>query len=559
MKSFNPLMVVFASLLILTSFALNVFAQGTEDMKEWKALRSLLFDRSGNEIRGTNLTERSQKKIITPYEKKSDQSKSSDPKAEAAKKEAEQAKVTAIGLKAGGYSASATAAVLLEKYSANDTIVAMLKSGYSVDSIRAALGKKYGEERVDLMLPEDSAVLVGGEINFNETASDMKEQGSSAEEAAAELSAAFDKDVDNTSKKVFGREGMLSASPGQKEQTLAVALIKAGYSVDEVKKALITEGLDSQTIEKMLPDKEQQGVVRMRVLDNNGDAVGFLVLSTANDKSGAVSYGFMPIDNEAGQIKGMTVFGYDQNGYKVRVLNFDEDGKIVSTAEYKNDTQGRMIEARHYDSKGRIINKITFDANGNELETTVYNSDGSQRARQVNTYDGDGNMVRSDYYDANNNLGGYTLSEYGPEGQMLKDITYDKDGNIVMTTEYTYDMEGMKGKAVAKDKSGNVQGVVEFGWNEFGVTHQIVFDDKGQIKEHSYKAYNDAGQVVKETYFNPDGSKNREVVNVYKNGFLFQQNIYNSAGQLTQSTQYFNSSTWRQNQVGFINYKPEKA
>ncbi len=546
LKSF--FMVVSLILVFIFSINLNAFASGNL----W---RVLLGDSSGEEYGGSWGHQR-KKKIITPYQKKADQGSASNPETAAVKSETEQAKTTAIGLKAGGFSAKATAAVLLEKYSSHSTIVAMLKAGYSVDSIRKSLSKKYSEDQIDRMLPEDSVELVGGGINFKEKALEMKEEGKSADEVAAELSDAFDRDVEYASKRAFGQEGMLTASPGQKEQTLAIALIKAGYSVDEVKKALIDGGMDAQTVKEMLPEKEQQGVVRMKVLDNNGEAVGFLVLSTANDKSGAVSYGFMPIDNEAGEIKGMTTFGYDANGHKVRVINFDENGKIASTAEYENDSEGRMIEARHYDAKGRIINKITFDGNGNELSITVYNADGSERGKQINTYDGDGNLIRADYYDANNNMVGYTISEYGSEGEMLKDTTYDKDGNVAMVTEYTYDMKAMKGKAIAKDKNGKIQGSVYFDWTDKGLTHQVVFDSNGQIKEHFYKVYNDAGQVIKETYLNPDGSKNREIVNIYKNGFLFQQNTYNGAGVLTQHTQYFN---YRQHEVGFINYKPEQV
>jgi len=152
-------------------------------------------------------------------------------------------------------------------------------------------------------------------------------------------------------------------------------------------------------------------------------------------------------------------FSYDENGYLVRMANYEEDTLYNCTEENCGD-----IGVSYF------LFKNTKD--GDVLHFSVHNTVGQLSnlyggwAKRINVVDENGYMTETTQYDQDDELLGgkrlpVTTSVYDEHGAIVKRISMDKDKNIsndpnsgVAIVEYKYDNEGRRTGSVQLDKDG---------------------------------------------------------------------------------------------------------
>ncbi len=152
-------------------------------------------------------------------------------------------------------------------------------------------------------------------------------------------------------------------------------------------------------------------------------------------------------------------FSYDENGYLVRMANYEEDTLYNCTEENCGD-----IGVSYF------LFKNTKD--GDVLNFTVHNTVGQLSnlyggwAKIINVVDENGYTLEATQYDQDDELLGgkrlpVTTSVYDEHGAIVKRISMDKDKNIandpntgVAIVEYQYDNEGRRTGSVELDKDG---------------------------------------------------------------------------------------------------------
>lgn len=155
-------------------------------------------------------------------------------------------------------------------------------------------------------------------------------------------------------------------------------------------------------------------------------------------------------------------FSYDENGYLVRMANYEEDTLYNCTEEncgdigvsyflFENTKDGDVLNFSVHNTVGQLSNlysgwakrKNVIDENGYMLEVTQYDQDdeplsGKRLPVTTSVYDEHGAIVKRITMDidknvANNPSNGVAIVEYkyDNEGHRTETVQYDKDGAVV--------------------------------------------------------------------------------------------------------------------------------
>lgn len=154
-------------------------------------------------------------------------------------------------------------------------------------------------------------------------------------------------------------------------------------------------------------------------------------------------------------------FSYDENGYLVRMANYQEDTLYNCTEENCGDI-GVSYFLLENTKDGDVVN-FSVHNTGGQL-SNLY----SGWAKRVNVLDENGYMLETTQYDQDDEpLSGkklpVTKSVYDEHGAMVKKITMDINKNVandpnngVAVVEYQYDAEGHRTGSIEYDKDGAV-------------------------------------------------------------------------------------------------------
>lgn len=156
-------------------------------------------------------------------------------------------------------------------------------------------------------------------------------------------------------------------------------------------------------------------------------------------------------------------FSYDDNGYLVRMANYEADTLYNCTAEncgdigvsyflFKNNAHGDVESFSVHNTVGQLSNlywgwakRITvYDQNGYPLEVTQFDQDdemlgGRRLPITQSVYDEHGALVKRISMDANRNVANDPSS-----GVAIVEYKYDEAGNRIETLRYDKDLELVK-------------------------------------------------------------------------------------------------------------------
>lgn len=216
---------------------------------------------------------------------------------------------------------------------------------------------------------------------------------------------------------------------------------------------------------------------------------------------------------------------YDEQGQRLKRVDFNRDGSIAQTLVYSYDAEGRRVGYEDYtpglstarkhiyilDAKGnRVEYKIIqptgaasdekylykYDANGNKIAEELYHKT-SLISRNENVYDIQGRLISQTIYNPDGSISSRTQNAIAADGKVAERTRYDAD-LLTYKVRYTYDN---KGKLVELETTGSY---VDLDPDAEGyVTGKVCYIYKG--KDHP-----------KETLvYNPDGSLREKVVVEY--------------------------------------------
>jgi hypothetical protein len=202
----------------------------------------------------------------------------------------------------------------------------------------------------------------------------------------------------------------------------------------------------------------------------------------------------------AGNINGVTIsryeYEYDSRGNKTKLLTYDNNGGILSIAEY--DIRGQVYKVTYY-ADGRInaYEEYEYDSRGQPYKIVTYKAaDGSiiSSYEYENEYDSRGNLTKTGVTANISNSNTRLEYEYDSRGNQTKMVFYRADGSVSLRYEYEneYDSRDNMTKQVSYVSYGNGGS----GGSISSSITEIEYDNRGnQTKK---VIYNDDGSIIQE-------------------------------------------------------------
>lgn len=192
-------------------------------------------------------------------------------------------------------------------------------------------------------------------------------------------------------------------------------------------KGYVTEGHDNirQTRYKYNEDNQ--------VIEEDGYESGVKYLYKYNDKGFKVEFN----NYYKGKLVQKIKFICDAEGNEIEKNSFEADGKL--TYKEKNIFKDRkIIDSKQYDADGVLKYSINYkyDSNGNMTEFVFYDSFGKIDSKQNYKYDNKGNMTELVFYDSSGKIDSKKNYKYDENNQVTEEISYEGEGQI--KSKYIY-------------------------------------------------------------------------------------------------------------------------
>lgn len=199
------------------------------------------------------------------------------------------------------------------------------------------------------------------------------------------------------------------------------------------------------------------------------------------------------------------VYEYDADNKLERRSKYSADGYLERVwYDYCEDVYGEQIplkELYYYEDGGGVYYYIESKINSEDTKKVYYNTDGSVSSITEEKFDLNGNLIDSVTYDADGNVLRYAKWEYDDRGRKIKYIKcYDEDGKEIRM-EKSYHDNGRDSEEIWY-RGGVIYSISRR--NKAGdLTQSIHYNDEGVITWSNENCYNDAGQLIKAVYYNP--------------------------------------------------------
>jgi YD repeat-containing protein len=207
---------------------------------------------------------------------------------------------------------------------------------------------------------------------------------------------------------------------------------------------------------------------------------------------------------------------YDKNGYKIRELWYDDNGKLKNySSTFINDSIGNPLveidddgdkEYYTYDANGKMIKKkrsysydtYEYDKNGNLIEEKM--SVGGYGSPLVFKYHYDSNnrIIRRD-----NSGGSYWENKYDEEGKISESFMYEQGGKLIKKNKYWKNDKGVEIKTMSWDKDGllETENKYFYLYEDTLVITQITVDKENLLSSLICNLYNSNNSILNKSAF----------------------------------------------------------
>ena len=295
---------------------------------------------------------------------------------------------------------------------------------------------------------------------------------------------------------------------------------------------------------------------RTDYLDANGDLTSYTYYRYNDDGNLARSVSYNP----DGSFSSGTEYAYDGDNIAAYYY-YNETGILLAYSRYERDEDGTVISHSSYDADGVPTTRTDYDSLSRTVKELVYEETGAVQSQNEYFYDDDGFRTRLEQTGADGSLERYTEYEHGESGNIsavreyaadgtlqyeaekdkwgnfLMSAYYDEAGAITSKTENAYDEKGRRASETSYGASGVLNYVREY--NEEGLAVKCAWYDEGSLLYTETTEYDENGNAVKESVFEPNGSLRDYTLTVYGDGgTITQKREYRSNNTLSLTTDY---------------------
>lgn len=295
---------------------------------------------------------------------------------------------------------------------------------------------------------------------------------------------------------------------------------------------------------------------RTDYLDANGDLTSYTYYRYNDDGNLARSVSYNP----DGSFSSGTEYAYDGDNIAAYYY-YNETGILLAYSRYERDEDGTVISHSSYDADGVPTTRTDYDSLSRTVKELVYEETGAVQSQNEYFYDDDGFRTRLEQTGADGSLERYTEYEHGESGNIsavreyaadgtlqyeaekdkwgnfLMSAYYDEAGAITSKTENAYDEKGRRASETSYGAGGVLNYVREY--NEEGLAVKFAWYDEGSLLYTVTTEYDENGNAVKESVFEPNGSLRDYTLTVYGDGgTVTQKREYRSNNTLSLTTDY---------------------
>ena len=253
---------------------------------------------------------------------------------------------------------------------------------------------------------------------------------------------------------------------------LLLIYVSKPYSHEEPAKTLKEKAEKERARTEMLNKKVASYTVwKYKITGNSPDVDSKEKYYTAFfDPSGNISE--MIEYGSSGEVKGKTVFGYDDQNNMITDTDYGPDGMVNDKIIYQYDGWGRVTEQINYTGGGAVDSKFTYtiDSAAKRLLFCKYKPLDSVEYRIVYTYESDvdrGNNILAEKQDPSGRLVLRIENEFNSQNLRTKKKIYDENSLLSYYFEYAYENGNENFSSIKKmSPQDALLTVTEYGMNE---------------------------------------------------------------------------------------------
>ena len=258
-----------------------------------------------------------------------------------------------------------------------------------------------------------------------------------------------------------------------------------------------------------------------------------------------------------------TVTKYDTKGNVIEIIDYNQEGKVISSKTYQYDNRNNRINSKMYDEQRKVkySQEIETDASGKKIKESGF--DGNDRYNNAYTYDGSGRLIEIKYtennaikerrqfkysgnkteiliFNANDVLSGRQENTYNDLGLLLSEIRKNEQGVIVNSKIMQYDNLGnllQETKKRANDKL-DYQKTYQYDKNNRPVKEETTTTEGTVYISHEYQ-YSASGDLLFESW-----RRNEKATEASTNKFTYDSNLLYTEKDSYLST-YKNNSLYK--------------
>lgn len=228
------------------------------------------------------------------------------------------------------------------------------------------------------------------------------------------------------------------------------------------------------------------------------------------------------------------VYEYDTKGNNTKITEL-KDGQTKKVIEKTFDATGQSFKETlgGNTAQNQPFTTTSLNIKTGESEQIFFEADGKESVREKKKVDANGNLLQREVIGKNGKTSMLDEKTYDANGNILKYTNNDAVAKVIHTTDYVYSTDGR----LLSDKTTRNDVVFAETKYEYNMYKQLVKKIRlnGQGKEdyyHTYE-YNNAGGVMKESYFYNNKLVSYQTYEYDDRGNKTKESFFDTNGNLT--------------------------
>ncbi len=183
----------------------------------------------------------------------------------------------------------------------------------------------------------------------------------------------------------------------------------------------------------------------------------------------------------------------------------------------------------------------TYEEEGDRIAATeTFTNDGQLLEKRIFFYE-DGHPVKEEVVNESGKLQTYYTYEYDNSGNMISESTYDPEGVLQLKSVYEYDNDGRKTSWSIYSGSGALFSSTKYVYTQGKLTKAETYTPAGELDVYFENEYDSAGNMTQSTQHEADGNVLEFRTYEYSNGAVVEEVIHRQNGSVKRSVEYSNN------------------